>query len=1227
MSAVKNEDLLSDVEPLIASPSASPPPSFLPPSLAEACTPSSSRSLPEKWQPSLAHSWPTSPLSTLSPSSQVTARLYASLKSSEKLGVAGLAGRLITDPTERPRQVTFSLSSPSLTSDISAAWMKATPAHFLGQLEEPEGAESSTPASLSPNIGDPAEGAARAIDEDLELGELAEKMSHSLQTSVDSSSASALNGREHIQDMESVRGHLQSMLRAGQETSEQERATSYVSGFPQLDTRAKDDESFDSDATSHLLSAPALASPTLSFSGLDDLFPRYSRLRSDEGPPMSAEGQVLQDCLDRERTRRKHCERQIRALQNKALQSQQQLALAASADRKKNVMIEQLDKTLAKVVAGWRRHEQEQSARIGRLHEEKEAVQKTQAKQQEASLRLEQSLSQAVETLDREQKHGEELRSTNQLLERQLANVRARLEEQGRRRKRELEETRREVQEAHGTLSQHREAWASRERELEERLALQAAELDREKAGREHETLQLKEAQQELRAVQARLQQLDGELEEACRERDAARMDRALEQARSEAQRSHLEVELKLSLEQQVTERLVALQKENEESTASLREQHRKQLLDLGAHQERELSKQMAEFRAELQGRDDRHRRLVEDYERRLALKQEEVQSLESSKRKLEAQRAELVSRLQELLRSHWTEALRLLANQNQVEGPPSPPPSNRVELPVMSDRELDQAGSLLQRVPGVGQCRALCDVSLIYPVPAPPQDQDPPQPLEFMMSKEIPHTRLESPPHKARGSRAPQSDLSSLFNHSSSFCPLEPQLDDTAITAGGCDLEELCEKPLAKEKHAAPGLERGLPWKGRENRRPLGVHDMESGREECSGDSVMRDARLCSGVTRDARLSFVQGQAAYHGDGGRLSQSGYCAEGGVSLGVSTERDRHLGGSGHSAPSGREVASQKDTRLDLSMGSVLAQGGHHAGLEHYRSGLQGYSSWGPKLGESGGPRSNWGALESSQYNTALGSGLERVVIPDHCGTSQYLERSTENQPGIPAQTGRPGEQDEYRQAQLQYYISKLLDRCPGEPLDLPVSGSEHHSVASGSGPVETGLQAPWEGEGDPQLPAPPVVTLSRPLSLAVTKTKLGAPPPYQQAAGRPESGPLPQGDSDPTKGSLAQVTRLLSECQAQPDSAMPSLEKLLAQLLSAQADRTFGSEGRESSASMQHLQQALSQTDHKEGSTSAMRRRSQSQRPTEGGRSQGSRGRRGGPQAHRASVTRGSAWR
>lgn len=47
-----------------------------------------------------------------------------------------------------------------------------------------------------------------------------------------------------------------------------------------------------------------------------------------------------------------------------------------------------LTQTLARMVAGWRRHEQEQSERIGRLQEEKEAAQKTQGKQQEVSQHL-----------------------------------------------------------------------------------------------------------------------------------------------------------------------------------------------------------------------------------------------------------------------------------------------------------------------------------------------------------------------------------------------------------------------------------------------------------------------------------------------------------------------------------------------------------------------------------------------------------------------------------------------------------------------------------------------------------------------------------------------------------------------------------------------------------------------------------------------------------------------
>lgn len=44
-----------------------------------------------------------------------------------------------------------------------------------------------------------------------------------------------------------------------------------------------------------------------------------------------------------------HCERHIQSLQTRVLELQQQLAVAVAADRKKDIMIEQLDKVTDRV--------------------------------------------------------------------------------------------------------------------------------------------------------------------------------------------------------------------------------------------------------------------------------------------------------------------------------------------------------------------------------------------------------------------------------------------------------------------------------------------------------------------------------------------------------------------------------------------------------------------------------------------------------------------------------------------------------------------------------------------------------------------------------------------------------------------------------------------------------------------------------------------------------------
>lgn len=81
----------------------------------------------------------------------------------------------------------------------------------------------------------------------------------------------------------------------------------------------------------------------------------------------------------------------------------QQLAVAVAADLKKDIMIEQLDKTMAQVVEGWNGREAEQTEVLRGLQEAPEAAELTKSKQQETVTLLEQSVSEAMGALNLEQ--------------------------------------------------------------------------------------------------------------------------------------------------------------------------------------------------------------------------------------------------------------------------------------------------------------------------------------------------------------------------------------------------------------------------------------------------------------------------------------------------------------------------------------------------------------------------------------------------------------------------------------------------------------------------------------------------------------------------------------------------------------------------------------------------------------------------------------------------------
>ncbi|XP_059524682.1 centrobin isoform X2 [Myotis daubentonii] len=684
---------------------------------------------------------------------------------------------LLSDSSEAPG---LNQVSSEVTSQLYASL------HRSRQAEATARAQLYLPsASLPPHEG---------------LDGLAQELSRSLSIGLENNLKKKMreDGSKHIFEMESVRGQLQSMLQNSRDTAYRDPLT------PGAGSERREEDSFDSESTATLLNTRPLQdlSPSSSAQALEELFPRYTSLRS--GPPLNPpDFQGLRDALDSEHTRRKHCERHIQSLQTRVLELQQQLAVAVTADRKKDIMIEQLDKTLARVVEGWNQHEAERTEVLRGLQEERQAAELTRSKQQETVTRLEQSLSEALEALNREQEGARIQQREREMLEeeRQALTLSLELEQQQcRALQQERDEARagqisehRQLETLQVALEEERQTWAQQERQLKERSqALQQesqAQLEREKGNVQREAQAAREAQQQLALVQAEMRRVEGELDTARRERDALQLEMSLVQARYESQRIQLESELAVQLEQRVTERLAQAQESSLRQAASLREQHRKQLQDLSGQHQQELSTQLAQFKVEMAEREERQQQVAQDYELRLAREQARVRELQSRNQQLEEQRAELVERLQAMLQAHWEEANHLLGTSTLPANPPAPAacPSS----PGPQEREKGERRNWT--VPPMAVA--------LKPV--------------LQQSREGRDELPGVPP--VLGSSSP--DLSLLldppFQSQHSFQPLEPKPDLTSSSAGAFHPDHRAERPFPEEDPGSDGdgfLKPGLP-------------------------------------------------------------------------------------------------------------------------------------------------------------------------------------------------------------------------------------------------------------------------------------------------------------------------------------------------------------------------------------------------------------------------------
>ncbi|KAM3927272.1 centrobin [Leptodactylus fuscus] len=559
--------------------------------------------------------------------------------------LSGIEPLPLSSPPSPRCSITDLSSSPPLLPSPSTSRRRAVSSEVTAQLyaslrrsQEEESEEiRGVPARTE------AQGSAMTSD----VEDLADELSRRLQEGVEASERK--ESSPYISQMESLRCHLKNMLTLG----------SSVTSHGEAPGKRLEQQS---DTTSTLLSAhPGQdLSPPLSLVGLEGLFPRYATLYNAPPPDLQ-----LRETLEKETARRKHLERHIQNLQNEMLELQQRVSVMLAADRRKDSMIQQLDQTLALVVGGWKQQESQREESVRRVREEKEEAERARTRDQEALIQVEKQLAETLDSLDREKSATKEKQME---LQRRVEEQTARLSQFQAEREAEEEtraQERRELELLQHRMEEQQRSWEEKEQELQEECRRVQErglrDLEAQKALSQQEIQKSQQLQLALTALQGDVLRLERELQTSHRETDTLQMELNLEKARNESEKVRIESEHKMRLEEVVTERLGAIHEESAQHLCAVRDQHRKQLLELTSQHEAELCSQMSQFKSELQERERRHRDLVMDYELRLSRSEERCQELSRSLRRLESERAETLSQLQDVMKSHWSQALRVL--------------------------------------------------------------------------------------------------------------------------------------------------------------------------------------------------------------------------------------------------------------------------------------------------------------------------------------------------------------------------------------------------------------------------------------------------------------------------------------------------------------------------------------------------------------------------------------
>jgi len=393
-----------------------------------------------------------------------------------------------------------------------------------------------------------------------------------------------------------------------------------------------------------------------------------------------AENHALTDTLEQQRFKRKHCEKQIQMLQGKVLGLQQDLTVAVSTDRKKDIMLEQFDRALAKIVEGWRQKDADRQSEMRHVCDENSTLREAVELQRQLAVRFEKQLQQTVQALQAEQQRAERMcgnkdaevvalsadRAVLQAsLEREREQWRHIVDTERNGAAEERERAHKEVTELRSKEDEERRSWQSREAgylcKMEEMAANQRQTLDVERKKRDEQEAVHAELQVALRASQNTVELLEMEVNTVNREKDSLKVEMGLSEARLESSRRMMEADLAADAQRQLSIMTEEAERHLVESEQRIHEAHRRQIHELTLRHRDEVSELDAEHQTAVAWLEEKHRQHEGETEERLMELERTVAQLKEENRTVNLHKAEITNQLQMMMQAHCAEAMRLL--------------------------------------------------------------------------------------------------------------------------------------------------------------------------------------------------------------------------------------------------------------------------------------------------------------------------------------------------------------------------------------------------------------------------------------------------------------------------------------------------------------------------------------------------------------------------------------